>query len=575
MKTPLSLCFFTKKRKNTKQGVDFLGCICYNYYKFVNKCNFDVIITPKNLEVITMQRSKKLASVLLSVTMLSGACVAGSSTTAHASGTGAGLAEWALNAYYSGWSYVYGGATPGTVDCSGLIYSYCGGNARGGDSQLYASSESGYISNGIPRVHGLGLHMDGHVGVYIGDGMAVDARNDDEDVCYDTLDYMGWTQWYKVGAIDYIENGWEQFNGDYYYYENGEYIVDTSRTIDGTTYYFDSKGRSSSTPSDPSSSSSSSSSGSSNSDNSSSDSSSDNSSDIVSEAKEEEKEETPKEPALYRNGDEDEEIKKIQERLKELGYYNGEVTGKFDDATEAAYIQFQQAAGVAVDGISGTDRDVLYSEDCPTYADAQALLAEQSPIYTLGDQSNAVLTIQNRLSILGFFNEIATGYYGDTTAQAVEAFQLANNLEATGIVDQETYQAMFSATALSNNGYALTTAADYSGPYVMPATGSSQFILQNTQNQDYAHSAAVVASAANKVTKKALSSTSADTPTLISAVVKRNLNVGLWFMVVLALISVFGGAFIIKRMKTAKKARRARARSRKSYTRVKTEARYW
>lgn len=521
-----------------------------------------------------MQRSKKIASVLLSVTMLSGACVAGSSTTAHASGTGAGLAEWALNAYYSGWSYVYGGATPGTVDCSGLIYSYCGGNARGGDSQLYASSESGYISNGIPRVHGLGLHMDGHVGVYIGDGMAVDARNDDEDVCYDTLDYMGWTQWYKVGAIDYIENGWEQFNGDYYYYENGEYIVDTSRTIDGTTYYFDSKGRSSQTPSNPSSSGSSSN-NSQSSDNSSSDSSSDSSASEESTSGEEVKEETPTEPALYRNGDEDEEIKKIQERLKELGYYSGEITGKYDDATEAAYVQFQQAAGVAVDGISGTDRDVLYSEDCPTYADAQAKLAEQTGAYSFGDESNSVLTIQNRLAILGFFNEIATGYYGETTVQAVEAFQLANNLEATGIVDQETYQLMFSATALSNNGYALTVSAGYTGPYVMPATGSTQFVLQNTQNQDYAHSAAVVASAANKVTKKALSNTSANTSTIISAAVKRNLNVGLWFLVVLALISVFGGAFIIKKMKATKKARRARARSRKAYTRVKTEARYW
>ena len=524
-----------------------------------------------------MQRSKKIASVLLSGTMLSGACAAAGSTTAHASGTGAGLAEWALNAYYSGWSYVYGGATPGTVDCSGLIYSYCGGNARGGDSQLYASSESGYISNGIPRVHGLGLHMDGHVGVYIGDGMAVDARNDDEDVCYDTLDYMGWTQWYKVGAIDYIENGWEQFNGDYYYYENGEYIVNTSRTIDGTTYYFDSKGRSSDTPSNPSSSNSSSSSSSSDkssSDSSSSDSSSDNSStNDDSSSTEEVKEESQTEPSLYKNGDEGDEVKKIQERLKELGYYTGEVTGKFDDATEAAYTQFQQAAGVAVDGISGTDRDVLYSDDCPTYADAQALLAEQTPTYQLGDQSNAVLTIQNRLAILGFFNEIATGYFGETTLQAVEAFQLANNLEATGIVDQATYQAMFSATALSNNGYALATSVEYTGPYAMPQGGSSQFVLQNTQNQNYAHSAAVVASAANKVTKKALSNTSADAPVFFSAVVKRNLNVGLWFVVVLALLSVFGGVFIIKNVKASKKARRAR--SKKSYTRVKTEARYW
>lgn len=517
-----------------------------------------------------MQRSKKIASVLLSVTMLSGACAVAGSTTAHASGTGAGLAEWALNAYYSGWSYVYGGATPGAVDCSGLIYSYCGGNARGGDSQLYASSESGYISNGIPRVHGLGLHMDGHVGVYIGDGMAVDARNDDEDVCYDTIDYMGWTQWYKVGAIDYIENGWEQFNGDYYYYENGEYIVNTSRNIDGTTYYFDSKGRSSETPSNPSSSSSSS--NSSSSDNSSSNSNSENSSNENSST-EDVKEETPTEPALYRNGDEGDEVKKIQERLKELGYYTGEVNGKFDDATEAAYIQFQQAAGVSVDGISGTDRDVLYSEDCPTYADAQALLAAQTPTYQLGDESNAVLTIQNRLAILGFFDEIATGYFGETTMQAVEAFQLANNLEATGIVDQTTYQSMFSATALSNNGYALSASVGYTGPYAVPQSGSTQFVLQNTQNQNYTHSAAVVASATNKVTKKALSNTSAGTPVFFTAAVKRNLNVGLWFTVILGLLSVFAGAFIIKNIKTSKKARRARTK--KSYTRVKTEARYW
>ena len=65
--------------------------------------------------------------------------------------------------------------------------------------------------------------------------------------------------------------------------------------------------------------------------------------------------------------------------------------------------------------------------------------------------------------------------------------------------------------------------------------------MQNTQNQDYTHSAAVVAQAANKVTKAALSNTSANTPAIISAVVKRNLNVGLWFVVVLALLSIFGG----------------------------------
>ena len=71
-----------------------------------------------------MQRIKKITAIILSVLTLSSVCVFGSSFSAGAKGTGAGLAEWALNAYNSGWSYVYGGSPPGAVDCSGLIYSY-------------------------------------------------------------------------------------------------------------------------------------------------------------------------------------------------------------------------------------------------------------------------------------------------------------------------------------------------------------------------------------------------------------------------------------------------------------------
>lgn len=59
-----------------------------------------------------MQRIKKITAIILSVLTLSSVCVFGSSFSAGAKGTGAGLAEWALNAYNSGWSYVYGGSTP-------------------------------------------------------------------------------------------------------------------------------------------------------------------------------------------------------------------------------------------------------------------------------------------------------------------------------------------------------------------------------------------------------------------------------------------------------------------------------
>ena len=140
-----------------------------------------------------MQRIKKITAIILSVLTLSSVCVFGSSFSAGAKGTGAGLAEWALNAYNSGWSYVYGGSTPGAVDCSGLIYSYAGGE-RCGNPQLETATETGSVSAGIPNVHGLGLWRPGHVGVYVGNGMEVDARGDEYGVCYEAMALMFY-QW--------------------------------------------------------------------------------------------------------------------------------------------------------------------------------------------------------------------------------------------------------------------------------------------------------------------------------------------------------------------------------------------
>ncbi|MDO4748959.1 MAG: NlpC/P60 family protein, partial [Eubacteriales bacterium] len=142
-----------------------------------------------------MKIIKRCLSISIIVALL--ACILMMSTvSSSASGTGAGLAEWALNAYNSKWSYVYGGATPGAVDCSGLIYSYAGGQ-RTGDAQLYNSNYTGSVSSGMPRIHGLGLWKPGHVGVYVGDEMAVDARGSQYGVCYESVYSHGWTTYFK------------------------------------------------------------------------------------------------------------------------------------------------------------------------------------------------------------------------------------------------------------------------------------------------------------------------------------------------------------------------------------------
>ena len=52
-------------------------------------------------------------------------------------------------------------------------------------------------------------------------------------------------------------------------------------------------------------------------------------------------------------GTSSEGIKHLQERLQEFGFYQGALTGNFDQATEDAIKNFQEANGLAVDGIGG------------------------------------------------------------------------------------------------------------------------------------------------------------------------------------------------------------------------------
>ena len=163
-----------------------------------------------------------------------------STDVSASSSTGVGLAEHCMTAYYEGWSYVYGAMSYGAVDCSGLIMLYNGvGGIR--TDMMSASPETGYISS-LPNIHGLGLYQPGHVGVYVGSGMAVDARSAAYGVCYQSVYSKNWTNWFKVAGVSYPDTGWVTFNGNSFYYENGEYLTNTSRTIDGVTYTFNSAG---------------------------------------------------------------------------------------------------------------------------------------------------------------------------------------------------------------------------------------------------------------------------------------------------------------------------------------------
>lgn len=190
-----------------------------------------------------IRKVKKCLCSLLTLAVLAAAVVLPTAVPAQAASgaTGVGFAEHCMTAYYENWSYVYGGSSYGAVDCSGLFVTYKGVGGNRTDL-LGSSSEYGLVSNGIPRIHGLGLKQPGHVGVYVGGGMAVDARDESSGICYQSVSSKSWVYWFKVAGVSYPTTGWQTFEGNQYYYQNGEYVVNCTMNIDGEVYTFGSNG---------------------------------------------------------------------------------------------------------------------------------------------------------------------------------------------------------------------------------------------------------------------------------------------------------------------------------------------
>ena len=61
----------------------------------------------------------------------------------------------------------------------------------------------------MPEIPGLLLWMDGHVGIYIGDGYAIEAMGTRYGVVKTQVAGRGWQKWGKIPCIEYIEEAEE------------------------------------------------------------------------------------------------------------------------------------------------------------------------------------------------------------------------------------------------------------------------------------------------------------------------------------------------------------------------------
>ena len=161
-----------------------------------------------------------------------------------------GLVQWAIEAHNNGWGYVYG--TYGNVltedllldraaacgcevtdymdfirenwmgkrvaDCVGLIKGYgwydsksgeirvgSNGMADVGANAMFANAEIKGTIDTIPEVPGLAVWVDGHIGIYIGNGEVVEAMNTLRGVTRTQLAGREWTHWLQIPYIKYYK----------------------------------------------------------------------------------------------------------------------------------------------------------------------------------------------------------------------------------------------------------------------------------------------------------------------------------------------------------------------------------
>jgi len=163
-----------------------------------------------------------------------------------------------------------------------------------------------------------------------------------------------------------------------------------------------------------------------------------------------------------KKGSQGDAVKKLQKRLKELGYYKSYVDGDFGDETVAAVKAFQKMNGLYQDGVAGSQ--TMTKLNSSTAKDASGKIPGQAAeedkpaaddgSLKKGSQGEAVKTLQKRLKELGYYTDYVDGDYGDATVKAVKAFQKNNGLTQDGVVGSTTQKKLDSDSAIMANGKA-------------------------------------------------------------------------------------------------------------------------
>lgn len=177
------------------------------------------------------------------------------------------------------------------------------------------------------------------------------------------------------------------------------------------------------------------------------------------------------------NGCRGQAVANLQARLKELGYYNAEITRIYDSKTRNAVIRFQNNNGINKQkGKANADTQALIFSKIAIPADVkptpQATKTPPMPTEKLlrNKRGKQVSSLQKMLTGLGYYEGKITAIYDQNTIEAVKAFQKKNNLKPDGVAGENTLKLLYSTKAIAKNGNTVEIPIN---PGTLPSTSSS------------------------------------------------------------------------------------------------------
>lgn len=139
-----------------------------------------------------------------------------------------------------------------------------------------------------------------------------------------------------------------------------------------------------------------------------------------------------------RLGDTGIDVWRLQMILKARGYYNGKIDRSFGIQTQTAVIAFQKKAGLVQDGICGP---MTWATLLGLGSVGGRWIVDEVKI---GDMKNkSVLLCQEFLKASGYGKDLTLDWnFGEKTKEALQKFQYAAKLNATGVFDKATARHM-------------------------------------------------------------------------------------------------------------------------------------